>query len=157
MTSQTAGPTIIAAYDGSASSRAAVEHAIDLALPDGRVVLVHAYEVPSDFIGASYYNAMFEDVKEHATAVLDALERDCDRLNTVAHERDLCLGPPAAAIIAAAEDADHIVLGSRGVGRIRGLVGSVAHDVLHRAHCPVTVIPDRMVAEAGRPVEAATA
>lgn len=25
------------------------------------------------------------------------------------------------------------------------LLGSVAHEVLHRAHCPVTVIPERMI------------
>jgi hypothetical protein len=38
-----------------------------------------------------------------------------------------------------------IVIGSRGVGRVRALLGSVAHAVLHRAHCPVTVITERAV------------
>jgi nucleotide-binding universal stress UspA family protein len=40
---------------------------------------------------------------------------------------------------------DEIVIGSRGVGRVRALLGSVAYDVIHRARCPVTVIPERMV------------
>ena len=25
------------------------------------------------------------------------------------------------------------------------MLGSVAHDVIHLAHCPVTVLPERMV------------
>jgi nucleotide-binding universal stress UspA family protein len=63
------------------------------------------------------------------------------------HQRDITLGPPAAAIMRAAEanEADEIFIGSRGLGRVRALLGSVAHDVIHRANCPVTVIPERMV------------
>src|SRR4051794_7255109 len=99
MTSQ----TIVAGYDGSPASLAAVEHAVDLAAPDGHLVLVHAYQVPADFIGASYYNAMHDDAKEHAIEVLDALERDCERLATVEHERDLILALPATAITGSAE------------------------------------------------------
>jgi len=147
MTSQTAGRTIVVGYDGSPASRAAVEHAIDRALPDGRVVLVHGYQVASDFVGASYYNAMLDDAREHATEVMDALDRGCERLATVAHKRDMVLAPAATAIVHAAEleAADEIVIGSRGVGRMRALLGSVAHDVIHHARCPVTVIPERMV------------
>ena len=78
--------------------------------------------------------------------LLDGLERDCERLATIEHERDLAVGSAATAIVRAAEthDAAEIVIGSRGVGRMRALLGSVAHDVIHRAHCPVTVIPERM-------------
>ena len=146
MTPETSGRTIVAGYDGSPAALAAVEHAIDRAGPDGRLVVVHAYLTPTDHVGASYYTAMVEDASQYATDLLDGLERDCERLVTIEHERDLAVGSPATAIVRAAEshEAAEIVIGSRGVGRMRALLGSVAHDVIHRAHCPVTVIPERM-------------
>lgn len=147
MSPETTSRTIVVGYDGSPAARAAVEQAIDRAGPDGRLILVHAYQVPADFIGASYYNAMLQDASGHATSVLDDLERDCERLGLVVHERDILVGSAATAIVraAAAQDADEIVIGSRGAGRVRAVLGSVAHEVIHQAHCPVTVTPKRMV------------
>ncbi|MEO8688548.1 MAG: universal stress protein [Solirubrobacteraceae bacterium] len=138
--------TVVVGYDGSTAARAAVEDAVDRAEPVGRLVVVHAYAVPADFSGASYYAAMQQDAAAFAESVLDDLERDCGALATVAYEREVSMGPAAAAIVHAAEvsDADEIVVGSRGLGRVRALLGSVAHDVIHRAQCPVTVIPERM-------------
>ena len=146
MTPQTNSRTIVVGYDGSPAALAAVETSIDRAGPDGHLVIVHAYQTPTDYTGASYYTAMVEDASQCATKVLDDLEGHCERLVTIDHERDLAVGPAAAAIVRAAEthDADEIVIGSRGVGRMRALLGSVAHDVIHRADCPVTVIPERM-------------
>ena len=147
MTPETTTRTIVVGYDGSPAAHAAVEHAIDRAGPSGRLILVHAYQVPADYIGATYYSGMVEDAAQHAADVMDGLERDCERVLGVDHERDISTGAAAPAIIRAAEAyrADEIVIGSRGVGRVRALLGSVAHDVLHRAKCPVTVIPERMV------------
>ena len=147
MTPETTSRTIVVGYDGSPSARAAAEHAIDRAGPGGRLILVHAYQVPADYIGASYYSGMVEDAAQHAADVMDSLERDCERIATVEHERDISFGAAAPAIVGAAEvhNADEIVIGSRGVGRVRAMLGSVAHDVIHHARCPVTVIPDRMV------------
>jgi hypothetical protein len=90
---------------------------------------------------------MVDDATQFATSALDGLERDCQRLAMVEYEGDLIAGPAAPAIARAAEvrNADEIVVGSRGVGRVRALMGSVAHDVIHLAQCPVTVIPDRML------------
>jgi nucleotide-binding universal stress UspA family protein len=56
-------------------------------------------------------------------------------------------GSPAAEAIvrvAAAGKADEIIVGSRGFGRARALLGSVAHEVLHGAGCPITVITERV-------------
>jgi nucleotide-binding universal stress UspA family protein len=52
-------------------------------------------------------------------------------------------GNPAEAIVrvADARGADEIVIGSRGLGRVRAVLGSVSHDVLHLAHVPVVVVP----------------
>jgi nucleotide-binding universal stress UspA family protein len=160
MTPETSGRTIVVGYDGSPAAVAAVDTAIDRAGPDGHLVVVHAYQTPTDYTGASYYTAMVEDASQCATKVLDDLEGQCERLVTISHERDLAVGSAAAAIVCVAEthNAAEIVIGSRGVGRMRALMGSVAHDVIHRAQCPVTVIPERMVdRDAAEPAATASA
>ena len=160
MTPETTSPTIVVGYDGSPAARAAVEHAIDRAIPDGRLVLVSAWQVPIDYSGALYYPEMIGDASLHAKSVLGALEGDCERLAQVEYESNVAEGSPAVAIIRAAEthEADEIIVGSRGVGRVRALLGSVAHDVIHLAQCPVTVIPERMVdSRNGTPAKAASA
>ncbi|RPE31889.1 universal stress protein [Kitasatospora cineracea] len=52
------------------------------------------------------------------------------------------LGSPARALLAAAEYAELVVVGAHGRGALGRLVaGSVSCDVLHRAPCPVVVVP----------------
>lgn len=146
MTPETTSPTILVGYDGSPAARAAVEHAIDRAIPDGRLVVVSAWQVPIDYSGASYYPEMTGEASRRAKHGLESLEHDCERLAEVVYECHVAEGPPAVAITRAAvtHEADEIIVGTRGVGRVRALLGSVAHDVIHRAQCPVTVIPERM-------------
>jgi nucleotide-binding universal stress UspA family protein len=141
-------PTVVVGYDGSPASHAAVAHALDAVGLAGTLIVVHTYNPPVEIVGAGAYAALVDDTGKAANELVDALERDCERLAGIAYERHVTLGFPAEAICKIAEkrNADKIVLGSRGVGRLRGLVGSVAHDVIHRAHCPVLVIPERMVA-----------
>jgi nucleotide-binding universal stress UspA family protein len=48
---------------------------------------------------------------------------------------------PASAILDAAEDADPVVVGSRGHGGFPGLhLGSVTTQVINHAPCPVLVV-----------------
>ncbi|MFJ8438791.1 universal stress protein [Kitasatospora griseola] len=52
------------------------------------------------------------------------------------------LGAPAHALLAAAEHAELVVVGAHGRGPLGRLVaGSVSSEVLHRAPCPVVVVP----------------
>jgi nucleotide-binding universal stress UspA family protein len=51
------------------------------------------------------------------------------------------LGSPAGQLVDASRDADLIVLGSRGRGRLRaGLLGSTSYAVTAHARCPVVIV-----------------
>ena len=59
--------------------------------------------------------------------------------------------------VAATREADEIIVGTRGYGRARALLGSVAHELIHLADCPITVIPERVVDRAARREKAGAA
>jgi nucleotide-binding universal stress UspA family protein len=138
--------TIVVGYDGSPSSHAAITHAVDRLGDGGHLVVVHAHDVPGDYVGASYYQAMLTANLEANEVVKLSLESDV-RLASVDWEADFVAGRAADVIarVARTRGADEIVIGTRGLGRVRALLGSVAHEVIHQAECPVTVIPERMV------------
>lgn len=142
-----AGRTIVAGYDGSPAARAAVEQAIERVRGGGHLVVVHTHRIPSEYAGSPYYEQTLAESADRARRTIDELERDCEALAGVDYEPDLLAGDPADALCRVADQrkADEILIGTRGVGRVRALLGSVAHDVLHRANRPVTVIPSRMV------------
>jgi nucleotide-binding universal stress UspA family protein len=94
-----------------------------------------------DWLGSPYYQRTLDASQKHGEQLLQSLEDT--------HEGDaelktsLLEGPPARAIVAAADarDADEIVVGSRGFGPVRGVLGSVSHAILHESDRVVVVIP----------------
>ncbi|MGZ6565327.1 MAG: universal stress protein [Solirubrobacteraceae bacterium] len=73
MSSPELGPVVVVGYDGSEPSRAAVTLAARRAGPRGRVFVVHAYELPADFLGSPNFERLLSDRKDHGRALLDAL------------------------------------------------------------------------------------
>jgi nucleotide-binding universal stress UspA family protein len=141
-------PTIVVGYDGSESARAALGLAAGRAGSGGRVFVVHAYHLPPDFLGAPNYNSLLVDRQEHGRALFDALPSvTAEGPPDIEYETELIGGPPAEAIdsVARARDADEIIVGARGHGRVRALLGSVSHELLHIADRPVTVTPSAAV------------
>ena len=58
-------------------------------------------------------------------------------------EKKLVQCGAATALLLAAEDADLVVVGARGLGGFRRLMlGSVSAQVTHHAPCPVVVVPE---------------
>jgi nucleotide-binding universal stress UspA family protein len=144
MTLDTTPRRIVVGYDGSAASRAALARAAERAGEDGKLYVVHAYTLPHDWIGTPDYQLMLDVVLGRAQRCVKPLEDD---LQGIDWEAEVIADRPAHAIagVAAAREADEIILGTRGFGRARALLGSVAHELIHLAECPVTVIPERAV------------
>lgn len=105
-------PLLVVGHDGSAASRAALSLAARRA--------------------------------GHGRALLDSVLLTAnDELIDTDYDTELIEGPTAKAIadVARAEHADAIFVGSRGLGSIRALLGSVSHELLHIAEQPVVVVP----------------
>jgi nucleotide-binding universal stress UspA family protein len=138
---------VVVGYDGSPPARDALAYAARRAA-GGRVIAVHAFQPAPDWLGSPYYQRALEAYQSEGRELLRTLEERSDL--GVELTTSLLEGPPARAIVAAADarDADEIVIGSRGFGAIRGVLGSVSHAILHEADRPVVVIPSDAAAEA---------
>ena len=131
---------IIVGVDGSDQSKAAMDWAIEESrLRKGEVQAVTAWSFPyvSDAMGTAWDYEIFQ---KDAQAILEAeLERVKDQGVTVTGR--IVEGNPASALIDASKEADLVAEGSRGHGGFTGmLLGSVSHQTIHHAHCPVLVI-----------------
>ena len=146
-TEPTSDPLVVVGYDGSPAGRAAVSLGIERVGGTGHLIVVHSHGLPPDYVGVPFYQEMLDQSTERAAGVMEELEAALPALRHVSYEPDVVIGPAAEVIcrVALVRKADEIIVGTRGLGRVRALLGSVAHEVLHLAKCPVTVIPERMV------------
>jgi nucleotide-binding universal stress UspA family protein len=148
MTADSQTRRIVVGYDGSPAARAALALAADRAGDDGHIYVVHAYSLPADWLGTPGYRSLLDNELERAKSQLERLEEESGvDLHGVDWETELISDRPARAIagVAAAREADEIIVGTRGSGRARALLGSVSHELIHLAERPVTVIPERAV------------
>ncbi|MEU1285006.1 universal stress protein [Kitasatospora sp. NPDC005856] len=128
---------VVAGFDGSPESRAATEWAAHEAERRGCPLdLLEAWPWPHrDVVGS-------EETYRHALARL-SLRAEELRPMAGAGPVTTAIVPtdPAEALEAAGNSAAVLVLGSRGLGAVRGfLVGSVSQEVLRRASCPVVLV-----------------
>jgi nucleotide-binding universal stress UspA family protein len=143
---------IIAAVDHSEASLRAVDLAADLAAKyDAELVLLTVgHEIPGSDPGFEAY-ARLEHLQEAMPGVIveslrDELVavRECAAAKGVRQiSIEVVVGEPAAQILAAASvgQVGLVVLGSRGHGRLAGLLlGSVTQKVVAHARCPVLVV-----------------
>lgn len=132
--------TIILGYDGSEGSRKAVDMAAELARTyQASIVVVSAFHQMPRITQPTSND--FKDIHE-ARALADDLVKELGLIG-VSAETDVLEGPPADALLNAAEahQADLIVVGSRGFGQFKGLLlGSTSDRVLHYAAIPVLVV-----------------
>jgi nucleotide-binding universal stress UspA family protein len=135
---------IVVGTDGSDSASRAVDHAVRLASRVGaELVVVHAQPKPQAQGSETSDRA---GPRERGTAAYDigrSILRDASTwFGDVVTLRPVLRQGEAASVIldvAAQEDADLIVVGNRGMGTRRLLIGNVPGKVAHRAPCHVLV------------------
>lgn len=133
---------ILLPIDGSDHSQKAIAKASELArLSGGEVRVFHFQDRELTKSGVAVNLETSADARELVDRAIAELQ---DAGIKVSGETRAGLhGGAAKAIVDDASDfgADLIVMGSRGLSDFQALlVGSVAHKVVHYAHCPVLVI-----------------
>lgn len=134
---------IVCGVDDSTGARGAAQVADRLARDlRARLVLVHGTPIaPPVMYGVPFDNDAFQrQAMEDARQLLDDVSASC----TVEHVSCRAeLGSPIDVLMRALEEdhADFLVVGTRGRGAMRSvLLGSVSHEMLAIAPCPVVVV-----------------
>lgn len=141
----------VVGVDGSAASRAALRWAVDWVAKagGGTVEAVHTWQTPYVYgpMGGALVTVDREPIEEAAGEALAAAIGDLEAPDGVELRPMLMEGPTAQSLLDRAEGADLLALGTRGRGGFAGLLlGSVTHQCLHHASCPVVVLPDPKLA-----------
>lgn len=145
---------ILVATDFSADSAAALLWAGRYAQLSGAPLLVlHVIHDPAEAAGfylrdeSDAEKTMSEVADEMMVAFLDGAREKYPELKTIGNARpELVAGLPPTRIVEVAdrEDAELIVIGSRGRSRLSGiLIGSVADRVVQLASRPVVIVKDQ--------------
>ncbi len=153
---------ILVPYDGSESARAALAEAVRYAREDPgaalRIIQIIDTEQlvierlekegrnTTDELSSVLLHAHYDEAVNEADA---ALHKQIDRmLKGLMNEITIELleeTVPGEQIVAYAEEhaCDLIIMGSRGLGALRGMLGSVSSHVLRQAKAPVLVVKQR--------------
>lgn len=134
---------ILVAVDGSSQSEKIIEKTIEyLAQTEAKVILVHCHRKFSTVLGQPYRDKEIPQIKQHSQKLIDPYVERL-RENKISTDAMLMEEPAGAAIvdIATIEQCDLIIMGSRGLTNLAGLiVGSVTNRVLQTAPCSVLVV-----------------
>jgi nucleotide-binding universal stress UspA family protein len=150
--------TVVAGVDDTQEAAAALRLAADLARACGaslRLVRVVEDRPPATVAGG--YGAMIDwdaVVRDQVEGAERELAGAAARCGVPGTTTEVLLGWPADRLVAAAEGADVLVVGSRRWGPMHRLaVGSTTASVAHHARCPVLVPPRGAEEPAAEPHE----
>jgi nucleotide-binding universal stress UspA family protein len=138
---------VVVGVDGSGGSIAALRWA---AVEAGRrgglpVRVVHVWEYPLSAVAPSPIGSAVPpaDVMQGAAEVaLETILAEADLPVDVVVERVVTEGSAAKVLLAEAQGAEMLVVGTRGRGGFTGLLlGSVATQVVHHTRVPTIVVP----------------
>jgi nucleotide-binding universal stress UspA family protein len=139
---------IVVGIDGSHNASRALEWAMtEAAVRKTPLTVITVNSVP-----AGYWTGKpvpFAGDEEKVAEIRKAAEAKVEEIAAVLGDRKpesvtvtALTGFPVQALIDASKNSDLVVVGSRGVGGFATLMlGSVSHQVVHHAHCPVVVVP----------------
>jgi nucleotide-binding universal stress UspA family protein len=158
---------VVVGIDGSLAGQQAASFALrEARRRDCTLEVMHAFEVPItavDPMGAAYVAVDHDALVASAREMLDGETARLAGIDAkIAIDPILHEGSTTAMLADASKDAALLVVGTRHASELTGFVrGSVCRHVLHRAHCPVVVVPVREPATdaahvAGQPEEELT-
>ena len=135
---------ILLAVDGSDhalhAARVAAEMARGMKPKEFRIVV--SYDSIPVYLGEPNMQFAIDNRKKDAEEILDKAIKEVGTIPGEIHT-EMIEGDPAAAIIEVANtrESNIIIMGSRGLGRLSGLLlGSTSQKVVAHAHCPVLVV-----------------
>lgn len=137
---------IVVAYDGSELSKKALQRAINLAKQDEKVEVNVITAIPRPVATIYNYGAIGDTVEEANLEVAREMMKEVEEtLKEIPNKTETYIveGNPARKIEEFAENnnADLIIMGSRGLGGIKELfLGSVSHHVVQKASCEVIIV-----------------
>ncbi|HWJ11147.1 MAG TPA: universal stress protein [Nocardioides sp.] len=138
-------PRIVVGYDGSASADAALAWAVGAAIggesgPTLAVVQVVVVGTVMDPVVGDYREALDAAVEQWCASA----EQRLDSLGAIRRTVEVRHGSPVVELLAAAQGARLVVVGSSGHGLVAGTAtGSVSQHLARHAHCPVVVVRPR--------------
>ncbi|CAN5594580.1 universal stress protein TB31.7 [soil metagenome] len=147
MTGATTHHGIVVGIDGSSSAKDAVQWAAHQAarhnvpltlihvLPSPVVMTWPDLPLPAEF--------MEWPREEGRTIIEDAITvAEVAAGQPIQIDSDMVAGPAVAALADLSKEAQMVVVGCHGHGRLHQMLGSVSAGLIHHAHCPVVVVHD---------------
>ena len=137
--------TIVVGVDGSPNSRTALTWAAAEAADHGADLFVinvweHTLLPPAGSVSVSE-RYVADPSQRTAEDLVNVIKEELGENPPVLVQPQVKQGNPAKVLIDQSENADLLVVGTRGHGGFRGLVlGSVSQHVAAYANCPVTVV-----------------
>ncbi|MCG7287915.1 universal stress protein [Cellulomonas sp. ACRRI] len=143
---------VVVGYDTSAESVAAVRWAATQAVTRGWALdVVHVWGFAGQEGGGAGESWLGREVQAQVRQVAEeGAQIAAEAAPGVDVRAEVRHGPPARVLVDEAAQARMVVVGRRGAGVVNALVGSAATGVLHRARCPVVVVPAAARAGAAR-------
>ena len=139
---------IVVGVDGSPASKVAVQWAArDAALRNAPLTLVHVLTATAGtWLGAPLPPSWTREQRERGQQVIDEALKIVDE-SCKPHPAHINCETPSggavSALVAISKEAELLVVGRRGNGKLRGRpLGSVSSATVHHSNCPVAVIHD---------------
>lgn len=140
---------ILVPLDGSAKANVAAEHALELAgKSDAEVVLFHVIPALPPYVNkygdrlGGAYQQIHGELQATGEEIMKKAQEEFAQYG-IKMDVKILWGNPAQEICREAKEGryDLVVMGSRGLGEIKGyLMGSVSNRVVRHASCPVLIV-----------------
>jgi nucleotide-binding universal stress UspA family protein len=139
--------SIVVGIDGSEESKQALRWALAEARLRGTSIdAVYAWSIPVGVTWAPAFDEQTLGLMRGAaeTTLADTVNEVVNDASDIEIQKHAIEGPPGAMLVAKAEGAELLVVGSRGLGGFKELLlGSVGHQCAQHAPCPVVIVRPR--------------